>query len=32
LRAELDVPAALRIAIDEGGSAARTLVEILGLR
>jgi cysteinyl-tRNA synthetase len=32
LRADLDVPAALRIALDEGGTAARTLVEILGLR
>ena len=32
LRADLDVPAALTVALDEGGSAARTLVEILGLR
>lgn len=32
LRADLDVRAALDIAYDAGGSAARTLVEILGLR
>lgn len=32
LRDDLDVPAALDIALDEGGPAARTLVEILGLR
>lgn len=32
LRADLDVPAALRVALEEGGTAARTLVEILGLR
>jgi cysteinyl-tRNA synthetase len=32
LRDDLDVPAALKIALDEGGPAARTLVEILGLR
>lgn len=29
---DLDVPRALRLALDEGGRAARTLVEILGLR
>ncbi|MQA87360.1 MAG: cysteine--tRNA ligase [Streptosporangiales bacterium] len=29
---DLDVPRALRIALDEGGGAARTLIEILGLR
>jgi cysteinyl-tRNA synthetase len=32
LRANLDVPRALRIAVGEGGTAARTLVEVLGLR
>ena len=32
LRADLDVPRALGVALDEGGTAARTLVEILGLR
>jgi cysteinyl-tRNA synthetase len=32
LRADLDVPAALRIALTEGGAAARVLVEVLGLR
>ncbi|MGH8889914.1 MAG: cysteine--tRNA ligase [Acidothermaceae bacterium] len=32
LRADLDVPTALTIAIEEGGPAARTLIEILGLR
>ncbi len=32
LRDNLDVPRALRIAVDEGGTAARTLVEVLGLR
>jgi cysteinyl-tRNA synthetase len=32
LRADLDVPTALAVALDEGGAAARTLVEILGLR
>ena len=32
LRADLDVRGALEIAYDAGGSAARTLVEILGLR
>jgi cysteinyl-tRNA synthetase len=32
LRDNLDVPAALNIAIDEGGPAARTVVEVLGLR
>jgi len=32
LRADLDVPTALGIALDEGGAAARTLIEILGLR
>jgi len=32
LRDDLNVPAALQIALDEGGPAARTLVEILGLR
>jgi cysteinyl-tRNA synthetase len=32
LRDNLDVPAALRIALDDGGQAARTLVEVLGLR
>jgi cysteinyl-tRNA synthetase len=32
LRDNLDVPSALHIAIDEGGPAARTVVEVLGLR
>jgi cysteinyl-tRNA synthetase len=32
LRDDLDVPAALQIALEEGGPAARMLVEILGLR
>ena len=32
LRADLDVPTALGIALHEGGAAARTLIEILGLR
>jgi cysteinyl-tRNA synthetase len=32
LRNDLDVIAALEVALDEGGPAARTLVEILGLR
>ena len=32
LRNDLDVRGALEIALDDGGSAARTLVEILGLR
>jgi cysteinyl-tRNA synthetase len=32
LRTDLDVPKALRVAVDAGGSAARVLVEILGLR
>jgi cysteinyl-tRNA synthetase len=32
LRDDLDVPTALSIALDEGGPAARTLVEILRLR
>jgi len=32
LRSDLDVPTALNIAIADGGAAARTLVEILGLR
>lgn len=32
LRDDLDVPTALHIAMEEGGPAARTLVEILGLR
>ena len=32
LRDDLNVPAALQIALDEGGPAARTLIEILGLR
>jgi cysteinyl-tRNA synthetase len=31
LRADLDVPAALQVAIEEGGSAARTLAEVVGL-
>jgi cysteinyl-tRNA synthetase len=32
LRNDLDVPRALAIALEEGGPAARTLVEVLGLR
>jgi len=32
LRADLDVPRALQIALADGGAAARTLVEVLGLR
>jgi cysteinyl-tRNA synthetase len=31
LRHDLDVPKALAIALDEGGAAARTLIEILAL-
>jgi len=32
MRDDLNVPAALQIALDEGGPAARSLIEILGLR
>lgn len=32
LRSDLDVPTALGIALADGGAAARTLIEILGLR
>ncbi len=32
LRSDLDVPTALGIALDDGGAAARALVEVLGLR
>jgi cysteinyl-tRNA synthetase len=32
LRDDIDVRAALEIALDEGGPAARTVIEILGLR
>jgi len=32
LRDDLDVPTALAIALDEGGRAARTLIEVLALR
>jgi len=32
LREDLDVPSALALALEEGGQAARTLIQVLGLR